>query len=160
MIDASIRVSLVGVDLLTVEALVVIASLETYVDCAETLGFRQLVAVSCPAEHARGRDAGARALPRHLLQNRLLRFPEMTLAEPSAKGGGEQSCRRPQRLFWFGKNCHTRRDLNCHETRQPEQLLCASKHARRRLRFIWSRLTKWTVINKDAACSSPPMQEV
>ena len=68
MIDASIRVSLVGVDLLTVEALVVIASLETYVDCAETLGFRQLVAVSRPAEQARGRDAGARALPRHLLQ--------------------------------------------------------------------------------------------
>ena len=67
VIDAWIRVSLVGVDLLTVEARVVIASLETYLDYAETLGFRQLVAappVAASAEHELVRDAGTRARPR------------------------------------------------------------------------------------------------
>lgn len=44
VIDAWIRVSLVGVDILTVEARVVIASLETYLDYADSLALRRLVA--------------------------------------------------------------------------------------------------------------------
>ena len=43
VIDAWVRVSLVGIDLLTLEARVVIASLETYLS-ADTLALRGLVA--------------------------------------------------------------------------------------------------------------------
>jgi len=44
VIDAWVRVSLVGVDLLTVEARVVLASLETYLTHASTLALSHLVA--------------------------------------------------------------------------------------------------------------------
>jgi gas vesicle structural protein len=44
VIDAWVRVSLVGVDLLTVEARVVLASLETYLTHAGTLALSRLVA--------------------------------------------------------------------------------------------------------------------
>ena len=44
VIDAWVRVSLVGVDLLTVEARVVLASLETYLTHASTLVLSPLVA--------------------------------------------------------------------------------------------------------------------
>ena len=44
VIDAWVRVSLVGVDVATVQARVVIASIETYSNCAGRLGFSALVA--------------------------------------------------------------------------------------------------------------------
>ena len=43
VIDAWVRVSLVGIDLLTLEARMVIASLETYLSYANTLALRGLV---------------------------------------------------------------------------------------------------------------------
>jgi len=38
VVDAWVRVSLVGIELLAVEARVVIASVETYLKCAEAIG--------------------------------------------------------------------------------------------------------------------------
>lgn len=47
VIDAWVRVSLVGIDLLTVEARVVVASIDTYIKFSEAVG--QLAPVSRPA---------------------------------------------------------------------------------------------------------------
>jgi len=47
VIDAWVRVSLVGIDLLTVEARVVVASIETYLKYSEAIG--QVAPVSRPA---------------------------------------------------------------------------------------------------------------
>jgi hypothetical protein len=47
VIDAWVRVSLVGIDLITVEARVVVASIETYLKYAEAVG--QVSTVSRPA---------------------------------------------------------------------------------------------------------------
>jgi hypothetical protein len=44
MIDAWVRVSLVGIDLITVEARVVVASIDTYLRYADSLGFTVPVA--------------------------------------------------------------------------------------------------------------------
>jgi hypothetical protein len=54
VIDAWIRVSLVGIDLITVEARVVVASIDTYLRYAEALGLSQPVAR--PALPARERE--------------------------------------------------------------------------------------------------------
>jgi hypothetical protein len=56
VIDAWVRVSLVGIDLITVEARVVVASIETYLKYSEAVG--QLPPVSKPAalEPARASD--------------------------------------------------------------------------------------------------------
>jgi len=50
VIDAWVRVSLVGIDLITVEARVVVASIDTYLKYAEAVG--QVGAVSRPAVEA------------------------------------------------------------------------------------------------------------
>jgi gas vesicle structural protein len=47
VIDAWVRVSLVGIDLLTVEARVVVASIDTYIKFSEAVG--QIAPVSRPA---------------------------------------------------------------------------------------------------------------
>jgi hypothetical protein len=47
VIDAWVRVSLVGIDLITVEARVVVASIETYIKYSEAVG--QMVPASRPA---------------------------------------------------------------------------------------------------------------
>src|SRR5215213_2977597 len=44
VIDAWIRVSLVGIDLITVEARVVVASIDTYLRYAEAMGITQPIA--------------------------------------------------------------------------------------------------------------------
>jgi len=44
VIDAWVRVSLVGIDLITVEARVVVASIETYLRYAEALGITSTIA--------------------------------------------------------------------------------------------------------------------
>jgi hypothetical protein len=51
VIDAWVRVSLVGIDLLTVEARVVVASIDTYIKYSEAVG--QVPTVSRPALEAR-----------------------------------------------------------------------------------------------------------
>ncbi len=54
VIDAWVRVSLVGIDLLTVEARVVVASIETYLKYSEAVG--QVPTVSRPALEARTQE--------------------------------------------------------------------------------------------------------
>src|SRR5437868_5010342 len=59
VIDAWVRVSLVGIDLITVEARVVVASIETYLKYSEAVG--QLPPVSKPAALEPARAAGDKA---------------------------------------------------------------------------------------------------
>lgn len=54
VIDAWVRVSLVGIDLLTVEARVVVASIDTYIKYSEAVG--QISMVSRPAVDGRSPD--------------------------------------------------------------------------------------------------------
>jgi gas vesicle structural protein len=54
VIDAWVRVSLVGIDLLTVEARIVVASIDTYIKYSEAVG--QVPSVSRPALEARASD--------------------------------------------------------------------------------------------------------
>ena len=51
VIDAWVRISLVGIDLITVEARIVVASIDTYLRYAEAVGITQLA--SRPAPGAR-----------------------------------------------------------------------------------------------------------
>lgn len=55
VIDAWVRVSLVGIDLLTVEARIVVASIDTYLKYSEAVG--QVPTVSRPAIEAPPREA-------------------------------------------------------------------------------------------------------
>jgi hypothetical protein len=52
VIDAWVRVSLVGIDLITVEARIVVASIETYLKYSEAVG--QITPVSKPAIEGKG----------------------------------------------------------------------------------------------------------
>lgn len=54
VIDAWVRVSLVGIDLLTVEARVVVASIDTYIKYSEAVS--QVPSVSRPAIEARSQE--------------------------------------------------------------------------------------------------------
>jgi hypothetical protein len=54
VIDAWVRVSLVGIDLITVEARVVVASIDTYLKYSEAVG--QVVPVAKPAAELRSMD--------------------------------------------------------------------------------------------------------
>ncbi len=54
VIDAWVRVSLVGIDLITVEARVVVASIETYLKYSEAVG--QMAPVARPALESRTYD--------------------------------------------------------------------------------------------------------
>jgi hypothetical protein len=54
VIDAWVRVSLVGIDLLTVEARIVVASIDTYIKYSEAVG--QVSTVSRPAVESRTSD--------------------------------------------------------------------------------------------------------
>ncbi len=47
VVDAWVRVSLVGIELLAIEARIVIASVETYLKYAEAVGLTQSVCSSC-----------------------------------------------------------------------------------------------------------------
>jgi hypothetical protein len=55
VIDAWVRVSLVGIDLITVEARVVVASIDTYIKYSEAVG--QVTPASRPAVDTRTHDA-------------------------------------------------------------------------------------------------------
>jgi hypothetical protein len=54
VIDAWVRVSLVGIDLITVEARIVVASIDTYLKYSEAVG--QIAPVSRPATESKGYD--------------------------------------------------------------------------------------------------------
>lgn len=54
VIDAWVRVSLVGIDLITVEARIVVASIETYLKYSEAVG--QITPVSKPAIEGKAYD--------------------------------------------------------------------------------------------------------
>jgi gas vesicle structural protein len=64
VVDAWLRVSLTGIDVVTVEARVVIASLQTYVTHAGTLGFSPLAAT--PATQSPHREHRSAYFPRRL----------------------------------------------------------------------------------------------
>jgi hypothetical protein len=84
VIDAWVRVSLVGIDLITVEARVVVASIDTYLKYSETIG--QVVPVSRPAAVA--------AQEAVLAENAALRAK---LAAGAARSGrGRRRRRAPQ----------------------------------------------------------------
>ncbi len=55
VIDAWVRVSLVGIDLITVEARVIVASIDTYIRYSEAVG--QVAPVSRPALESRSVEA-------------------------------------------------------------------------------------------------------
>ena len=62
VIDAWVRISLVGIDLITVEARVVVASIDTYLRYAEALGITSTVARPA-AGPGTGGSLGSGAMP-------------------------------------------------------------------------------------------------
>ena len=64
VIDAWVRISLVGIDLITVEARIVVASIDTYLRYAEAIGITSQVArpsISARDEGTLGEGTGTRA---------------------------------------------------------------------------------------------------
>ena len=61
VIDAWVRISLVGIDLITVEARIVIASIDTYLKYAEAVGITGTVARPAIAPGEGGTPTGAAA---------------------------------------------------------------------------------------------------
>lgn len=80
VIDAWVRISLVGIDLITVEARVVVASIDTYLRYAEAIGITS--PVSRPAFGLSSREepvtAGETAAPERLLTREQWQQIEMT----------------------------------------------------------------------------------
>jgi hypothetical protein len=77
VIDAWVRVSLVGIDLITVEARVVVASIDTYIKYSEAVG--QVVPASRPAVDSKTHEAV-------LAENQALRA-QLGAADGAAVGG-------------------------------------------------------------------------
>jgi len=84
VIDAWVRVSLVGIDLITVEARVVVASIDTYLKYSEAVG--SVAPVSKPAALS---AADGRASEAVMAENATLR------AQLAASGDGRVRRRRP-----------------------------------------------------------------
>jgi hypothetical protein len=84
VIDAWVRVSLVGIDLITVEARVVVASIDTYLKYSEAVG--QVGAVAKP-----GIDVGTHEAL--LAENAALRARLATPAGAEANGGRKRRVR-------------------------------------------------------------------
>ena len=63
VIDAWVRISLVGIDLITVEARVVIASIDTYLKYAEAVGITSTVSRPAIAEPSGGGTLSGSATP-------------------------------------------------------------------------------------------------
>jgi gas vesicle structural protein len=60
VIDAWVRVSLVGIDLLTVEARIVVASIDTYLKYSEAVGIMSPVARACDIDALQRENAELR----------------------------------------------------------------------------------------------------
>ena len=72
VVDAWVRISLVGIDLITVEARVVVASIDTYLKYAEAVGLAQMGArPSLPSSTAEPMESdGKRAAAAHEAERR------------------------------------------------------------------------------------------
>jgi hypothetical protein len=66
VIDAWVRVSLAGVELITIEGRVVIASIETYLERAEQLGPTTLAAAPSMARHSGAHEKEPSPLAAHI----------------------------------------------------------------------------------------------
>src|SRR5919197_4468155 len=82
VIDAWVRVSLVGIDLITVEARVVVASIDTYLKYSEAVG--QVAPVSKPAIEDKGYEEV-------IAENAALRAQLATSAPTRRTGGGRRA---------------------------------------------------------------------
>jgi len=93
VIDAWVRVSLVGIDLITVEARVVVASIDTYLKYSEAVG--QVAPVSRPAELPSHQDLIAEnaALRTELAASKRARRGELA----ASKGGRRSERAAPKR---------------------------------------------------------------
>jgi len=89
VIDAWVRISLVGIDLITVEARVVVASIDTYLRYAEAIGIT--APVSRPAFGPGGREdvlsSAETAAPERLLTRE--QWQQVELNTPAATPGPE-----------------------------------------------------------------------
>ncbi len=83
VIDAWVRVSLVGIDLITVEARVVVASIDTYLKYSEAVG--QVAPVSKPAIE------GTKGYEEVVAENAALRAQLQTSAPARRTGGGRRA---------------------------------------------------------------------
>jgi gas vesicle structural protein len=81
VIDAWVRVSLVGIDLITVEARVVVASIDTYLKYSEAVD--QVAAVSKPAIESKGYEEV-------IAENAALRAQLATSPTSRRTGGGRR----------------------------------------------------------------------
>jgi gas vesicle structural protein len=84
VIDAWVRVSLVGIDLITVEARVVVASIDTYIKYSEAVG--QVVPASRPAVDSKTHEAV-------LAENQALRA-QLSAAAPDGSSSAASRRRR------------------------------------------------------------------
>ena len=100
VIDAWVRVSLVGIDLITVEARIVVASIDTYLKYSEAVG--QVAPVSKPAIEGRGyeeviaENAALRAQLNAIPARRGC-WPPARTRRPAAKGNGTARARASAR---------------------------------------------------------------
>ena len=83
VIDAWVRVSLVGIDLITVEARVVVASIDTYLKYSEAVG--QVAPVSRPQAELPDGDGGKRGASRRAGRARPERAPTARTESGSAE---------------------------------------------------------------------------
>src|SRR5215208_6581509 len=83
VIDAWVRVSLVGIDLITVEARVVVASIDTYLKYSEAVG--QVGTISKPIVPPAVEAAAARASTAVLAENASLRAQLAAVGEPTKR---------------------------------------------------------------------------
>src|SRR3954463_15235278 len=90
VIDAWVRVSLVGIDLITVEARVVVASIDTYLKYSEAVGTVAPVAKPGPAIDQQSTDA-------LMAENTALRARIAEMTAPPGKAPRRSARRRPPR---------------------------------------------------------------
>ena len=132
VIDAWVRVSLVGIDLITVEARVVVASIDTYLKYSEAVG--QSVPVARPALESRPYDE--LVAENQALRAELRRRPG---GRRTSRAGGVALLRAPDGAWpWPGSRRRLRHDRRC----QPKRSWRCSKNcsaARRRQRAAAER---------------------
>ena len=103
VIDAWVRVSLVGIDLITVEARVVVASIDTYLKYSEAVG--QVATVSKPSRPRAGRAPPRRSWPRTRRCARSSPRPRPGGAAPTVRS---HAARRRSGRSWPGSPGRTR----------------------------------------------------
>ena len=89
VIDAWVRVSLVGIDLITVEARVVVASIDTYLKYSEAVG--QVAPMSRPQAELTQKDLAQK----EFIQNMMAENAALRAELAATKGGRARARRRP-----------------------------------------------------------------